>query len=275
MQLNNTKFELIAHKPSTENPNLKLLKNLPFFNIYDSYSVTDTLQISPSTFVKDLGIIIDKDLDWKLHVEILFKKCKQISSWILSIFYNRDKYTLITLFNSLILSKVEYGCLIWNPHQIQEINKIEQLQRLFTYKITGMDKYNYWDRLQMLNLMSLQRRRERIIIIHTWKILNNATPNDIDLTFKEHPRTLAIKAVLKPLSKTKGATLTKFEESFTIKAAKLWNVLPPHITRLTNFNIFKINLDKFIRTVPDEPPLPDYPHRNNNSLTNQIPVLKL
>ena len=254
MQLNNNKFELIIHKSSTEHKNLNLLKQLPFFTVNQTYNISDTLVISPSPFVKDLGIIIDTKLDWKLHIETITKKCKQLIYWILSVFYNRDEHTLMTLFNSLIRSKIEYGSMVWNPHLTQDIVKVEQIQRLFTSKIIGMNDYNYWERLQKLNLMSLQRRRERMIILHTWKILYGFTPNDINLSFKEHARTFAIRAELKPLPSLRGAILTKYDESFSIKAAKLWNVLPPNLTRLSSQSFFKTSLDKFLWGVPDEPP---------------------
>ena len=123
--------------------------------------------------------------------------------------------------------------------------------------------------------MSLQRCRERSIILHVWKIFNLIMPNDINLEFKEQSRLRAIKAVLKPLPKIRGSTSTRYEESFIIKSAKLWNVLPPDITRLSSISLFKFSLDKFLQGVPDEPPLPGYFHRNDNSLVNQIPVLNL
>ena len=47
---------------------------------------------------------------------------------------------------------------------------IEAIQRTFTYKITEVQHLNYWERLQELKLYSLQRRRERYIIIYIWKI---------------------------------------------------------------------------------------------------------
>ena len=117
--------------------------------------------------------------------------------------------------------------------------------------------------------MSLQRRREKIIIVHVWKVLNGFYPNRIGLKFKHHSRSNSIKAILNPLPKAKGKLLTKYEESFSINSSKLWNVLPPCLTLITNLNRFKRELDEFLYSVPDEPPLPGYFHRTNNSLTEQ------
>ena len=195
-----------------------------------------------------------------------------MSAWILSVFYTRDKYTMLTLFKSLVRSRLEYGCEVWNPHKNQDIVKLEQLQRSFTYRISGMREFNYWERLEILNIMSLQRRRERIIIIHLWKIRNNIFPNFLDIQFKDHKRTNAIKAILKPLPKVRGAVLTNFDGSFLIWSAKLWNALPPNLTIITSLELFKTNLDKFLLKLPDKPPLPGYPFNCDNSIIS-VPKL--
>ena len=117
--------------------------------------------------------------------------------------------------------------------------------------------------------MSLQRCREMIIILHIWKMKNNIYPNTIDVQFKTHVRSNAIKTVLKPLPKVKGRLLSQYEESFIVKSCKLWNVLPPSLTHITSLSCFKLKLKEFMYKVPDEPPIPGYYHQNNNSLTEQ------
>ena len=136
-----------------------------------------------------------------------------------------------------------------------------------------MQNSNYWERLDALKITSLQRRREKIMIIHVWKILNGLFPNSINVDFKEHSRTKAIKAVLKPLPKLKGISLTKFEESFHIKGPKLWNMLPPELTKETDLNTFKFKLNKFLTKFPFKPPIHGYPYQNNNSLLKQCLLL--
>ena len=64
-----------------------------------------------------------------------------------------------------------------------------------------MKDLDYWARLKDLQIMSLQRRRERQILILVWKIKNNLIPNDINLEFSQNKYTLKTKAILKPLPK--------------------------------------------------------------------------
>ena len=180
---------------------------------------------------------------------------------------------MLTLFSSLVRSRLEYCCEIWNPHLLKDIRRVEQIQRSFTSRIWGMKDLDYWCRLQKLQIRSLQRRREKIIIMHTWKILNGFYPNEINLEFKEHRRTNSLKAILKPLPKIKGQILTQYENSFIIKSAKLWNILPPQLTKINDLNIFKAKLNKFLNDIPDKPPLPNYPYLNNNSLIDHCGLI--
>ena len=269
MELNPNKFEYINYKSIRNHNNLDLLNVLPFsFSKLSHYHVTDLVEIPKLTFTKDLGVYVDEELNWKIHINKITKSCKQLCSWALSVFHTRNKDTMLTIFNSLIRSKLEYCAEIWHPHQIQEILKVEQIQRSFTSRIAGMQNSNYWERLYKLGIMSLQRRREKIIILHVWKIRHGFYPNSINLEFKTHSRSCSIKAIIKPLPKIRGKLLTAFDESFIIKAAKLWNILPPELTHISSLNLFKRNLDNFLKNVADKPPLPGYPYTCDNSLTS-------
>ena len=86
---------------------------------------------------------------------------------------------MMTLYKSMVRSKLEYCCPVWSPTKVTEIQKIENVQRAFTRKIVGCKDLAYWERLKKLKLISLQRRRERYCIIHIWKILHDQAPNDL------------------------------------------------------------------------------------------------
>ena len=275
MQLFDDKFDLISHSINTDNNNLKLLKILPHYNELTMYTASKQFLISPSPNVKDLGITVDNKLNWSQHIFTISRKSKQISGWILSVFYCREPYTMLTLFNALVRSRLEYCCELWNPHLIGDINVIEKVQRSFTHRIDGMRELNYWERLEKLKIFSLQRRREQNIIVHVWKILNQVYPNTVDMSFKENRRSNAIRAVVKPLPRLQGKPLTVYEESFLVKAAKLWNCVPPKLTRITVLGTFKTQLNKFLKDIPDKPPIPGYPYINNNSLIHQNLSLNL
>ena len=266
MLLNHNKFELIQFKPTNNNKSLSLLQNLPFSEIYSYYQLPNDEYLQPSNVVKDLGIHIDNKLDWNVHIFQICNKARRTSGWILNTFKSRDRVTMTTLFNSLIRPILEYNCEIWSPFKLKDINEIENIQRSFTHRIKGMTEKNYWERLESLKIESLQRRREKIAILNVWKMEHKLTPNSVNFSFKFHERSQSNKAILPPLPKTNCRLLNKYEESFAIKGAKLWNILPPTLTRIPNINIFKSSLKTFLGKLPDKPPLDGYSRTNNNSL---------
>ena len=48
---------------------------------------------------------------------------------------------------------------------------LEQIQRSFTSKLEGLNELNYYQRLKKLDIYSLERRRDRYIILYIFKIL--------------------------------------------------------------------------------------------------------
>ena len=122
------------------------------------------------------------------------------------------------------------------------------------------------ERLKKLNLHSLQRRRERYIIIHVWKILNQVSPNDLLLEFIECPR-FGIKAKVPPL---KSCSLAKpktlYEHSFAVQGPRLWNIVPKKLKAVKHLNDFKEKLSGFLLSFPDKPPVKGYTRENRNSL---------
>ena len=158
--------------------------------------------------------------------------------------------------------------MLWHPSLISEISLIESIQRTATSKISSVSHLNYWERLQNLKLMSLQRRRERYALIYMFKVFHNNVPNDIGFVFYDNPR-LGIKARIPPLPLVRSQ-VTLFDSSFAVRGPKLWNLLPKSINTIDRFSLFKVKLDNFILSYPDMPPVSGYTPANSNSLTSWV-----
>ena len=145
---------------------------------------------------------------------------------------------------------------------------LEGVQRTFTHRIAEFKQSNYWERLKEMHLMSLQRRRERYIILYVWKILHNVSPNDIGMTFRKSTRNGTV-AVVPPL--TKGSSQRNqslYDSSFAVQGPRLWNTIPTHIKALDKFVTFKESLSVFLSRFPDEPPTQGYTCSNSNSIVD-------
>ena len=191
--------------------------------------------------------------------------------WVLRTFDTRDPTYLLPLYKSLIASRLEYCCQLWSPHLINEIQQIEQIQRVFTRRLIGSE-HSYWERLKILNLYSLQRRRERYIIIYTWKILEGIVPNPNNQIVHINNGYRGRRCIRSQLPNTKASMKTILDNSFIHYGPKLFNCLPKNIRNLTRCctETFKHNLDKYLRTLKDEPPIANSPSQRSAS-SNSIP----
>ena len=94
----------------------------------------------------------------------------------------------MTLYKSLIRSKLEYCCLVWSPIRKADICSLEAIQRSFTARIITLKGLTYWERLRSMKLMSVQRRRERYVVLHMWKIYCGIVPNEVGVEFYSNDR---------------------------------------------------------------------------------------
>ena len=118
-------------------------------------------------------------------------------------------------------------------------------------------------------LMSVQRRRERYIILHMWKIFTHIAPNDIGVVINWNDRTGPVCRVLQLRSKSMYANTLRYH-SFASIGPRLFNALPRFIKESSTLDSFKGVLDDFLMTLPDTPPTPGYIAANNNSLLDWI-----
>ena len=130
------------------------------------------ITLQPVNQLRDLGVLVSKDLSWSPHIHSIANKARQKASWVLSVFHTRFTAIMLTLYKSMVRSLLEYCCPLWHPIKVSDIQELESVQKTFTSKIAGMKQLHYSERLSRLSLMSLQRRRERFMILHMWKILN-------------------------------------------------------------------------------------------------------
>ena len=66
-------------------------------------------------------------------------------------------------------------------------------------------------------------------MIHVWKIYNGLAPNDVGFEFQTHQR-FGVKATIPPINtKAQVAVRVDYDKSFRVKAAQLYNLLPPEL----------------------------------------------
>ena len=114
--------------------------------------------------------------------------------------------------------------------------------------------------------MSLQRRRERYVIMHMWKILHGLTCNDLQVQLTVNPRLGNLTKVPSFRKKISTAHQTLYETSFSVMGPTLWNCLPTQIRAISKHDSFKRQMTAFMLSVPDKPPIRGFTSPNSNSI---------
>ena len=158
--------------------------------------------IRASNNVRDLGIYFSSDLKFRFHINTIVQKAQRVAHWVLRTFKTRQTFPMLILLKTVIVPLLEYACVVWSPSESALISLIERIQKKFTSKFQQFNTYDetlglytchtdYWQRLKLLKIYSLERRRERYMILFLYKICIGTYPNPgLDLsTLVDDPRT--------------------------------------------------------------------------------------
>lgn len=281
----------IIYKWAEENLMMFNVDKFEQLNYGETDNVTVTAYKDPSNInirsgesVKDLGVITNKYISFKEHIQSIVLASKRMCGIICRTFATRDPEIMLKLFNTYIRSKLEYCCSIWSPTLQSEINELERMQKTFTSKIYGMEEKDYHERLKILNLYSLERRRERYFIIYAWQMIERIKENVLNLkTIKNQRRGRFIWSRPTRWSyrgkKIKHSSRTIVHNSTAKRMERLFNCLPPYIRNIEGKTVetFKKALDKWLQGIPDMPKIDNYGARvaaDDNSIMKQAAVAR-
>ena len=242
-----------------------------------SYTSPDGSIIPDKDHLRDLGVTMSADGSFRQHISEMCQSARNMCGWILRTFQSRSPELMLTLWKSLVLPILDYCSQLWCPIKTGLIQEIEDIQKSFTRKIHCDKRGDYWERLNILGLYSLQRRRERYRITYTWKILENLMPNIGTNKIQSRSSIRHGRMCVVPLPSKTASSKVKglVEASFTVHGGNLFNTLPKSIRNLTNVDLptFKRKLDGYLSSIADEPQSPGYTDRRraaSNSLIHMI-----
>ena len=72
-----------------------------------------------------LGIMLNETLSWKSHIDMVSNKISKVIGILYRLKHVFPEYVLFTLYNSLIVSYINYGLLLWGVdcHKLQSLQK--------------------------------------------------------------------------------------------------------------------------------------------------------
>ena len=190
-------------------------------------------------------------------------------------FRRRSKNLMLTIWKSLVQSKLDYCSQLWSPSDQGSIARLESVAKNFTSQVGGMEGLDYWERLGVLNMYSQERRRERYQIIFIWKVSQQLVKG-YNLPFKHNPRRGRLVDLPPVVGGCPAAITNAHEANLRVKGAKLFNLLPTELRGLDGVLVdtFKKGLDAWLGTVPDQPTIQGRQRAAaTNSLLDQVVML--
>ena len=247
MEFNVNKFEQIIHG------NIINVEVEPYKSPSgDPITIKDT--------VKDLGILATNDLKFIEHMKSIINSSKIMMGMLLRTFSTREKEPMLKMFNTYIKSRLEYCCIVWSPVNQTWIYELEKIQKNFTSKINGMDELDYHERLKKLNMYSLERRRDRYMIIYGWQQIEGLKENTLRLKISWTGRHRSMISSKIP-NEANGKRLSRTEKNLIYncparQVQRLFNNIPGKLRNITGVtsDTFKRQLDEWLKKkVPDQP----------------------
>ena len=250
MKFNEGKFEQMAHGK------VKDITIEPY-----KTPCGDEIQIKDTA--KDLGVLATNDLMFREHINNITTSSRITMGMLLRTFSTRDKEPMIKMFNAYIKSKLEYCGIVWSPVEQNFINELEDIQKIFTKKIEGMEGLDYHERLKKLKMYSLERRRDRYLIIYGWQQIENIKENvlKLEVSGRNSSRMLRQRqtpyyAYNRPEKEIIQQSIkTKINNCPARKIERAFNCMPRELRGVTGVKTetFKKHLDQWLKEIPDQP----------------------
>ena len=216
------------------------------FNPYEYW--INSHKLTRADIVRDLRVLIDSSLHFDKHIDNVIKKASNVSKLLLLSFSTRHQNILMKAFCTYVRPILEYNSPVWSPHRKSLTDRIEKIQKRFTKAIPTLSPHPYMQRLKLLKLPSLEKRRLLADLSLCFKIKNHLIYTTIPLISSNCYRTRGHNHKL-ATCKFRCETSKHFICNRIIKP---WNSLPADIVNsstLTRFNsaIRQLNFNKYLR----------------------------
>ena len=205
-----------------------------------------TIELSDK--VRNLGVILDKELSLKQRVNDI---CKKAILAIRSISRMR-KYlshdNLKCIVNAFVILRLDYcNSTLYGLPKLEH-DKLQRIQNIAARLITGTKREEHiTPALKDLHWLPVKSRIVFKILLLTYKALNGLSPTYLTSLFNAYKRARSLRSSGQSLLQFPDVKKSTYgQRSFSFYATKLWNDLPFYIKQSETIAIFKKNLKIFL-----------------------------
>ncbi len=199
---------------------------------------------------KDLGVYLQNNLKWNVNIDKACTKAYNSLGLLRRTFRTwTNVKTFRTLYTAFVRPHLEYAPQVWNSLALEDIKKIEKVQKRATKLVPQLKNLGYGERLLNLGLTSLADRRTRGDLVQMFKFksgqntieligptnnLNVDTNSDGPASSVMARRRTSIRVVKEFVKKCSVR-----EKFFSNRVADVWNGLDDGLVASSSVNRFK------------------------------------
>jgi len=195
---------------------------------------------------RDLGIEVTSDVKPSLQCTKAASKAMQVLGIIKRNFGMNDKEDFRLLFNGFVRTHLEYCVQVWSPYLKKDIDCLEKVQRRATKLVRGLRWKSYEERLSLLGILSLEKRRLRGDLNQVFRIVKGFDKVDsCDFFQLDNSSRYELRGHSYKL-KVRRCRLSVRQKFFSQRVVNVWNKLTASVVEATSVNTFKKILDEWM-----------------------------
>ena len=235
LQLNTDKTEVIVLGPKNERSKVS--------------AYLDSMSLKATNQARNLGVIIDSDLNFNNHLKAITKSAYYHLKNIARIKGFLSKQDTEKLVHAFIFSRLDYCNGVLRGLNKKSIRQLQMIQNAAARVLTNTRKMDHITPvLKSLHWLPVSQRIDFKILLVVYKALNGLGPKYILdlLVLYEAPRPLRSSGtglLCVPRTRTKQS-----EAAFSCCAPQLWNKLPEHLRSAKTVSSFKTGLKTLLFT---------------------------
>lgn len=202
-------------------------------------------KLKESKCEKDIGVSIDNNLKFDIHVNNCVNKANRVLAVTRRTFECWNDNIFRMIFKGLVRPHLEYAAPIWSPYFDKYKDQIENVQRRATKLVPGLSQLSYPERLKKLKMPTLSYRRARGDMIQVYKLTTDhkegydkSLPCMLNYNKDDrrgHSKKLSMPGVNKDVRKY----------FFTNRIIEMWNDLPEKAVSAKTIVNFEKELDEY------------------------------
>ena len=197
--------------------------------------------------VKFLGVYLDENLSWKIHINYISKKISKSVGIIYRSRFLLTSATKLALYYSLIYPYLTYCNIVWSSTYETNVKRIYLLQKRAVRAMSNSDYRAHSAPLfRKLNILDIYKLNTHCIGKFMFSYSRDLLPECFDnlFIFNNQIHDHNTRAATKYRSHACRTNIKQF--TILHQGPKIWNCLPPSITEINTISSFKRKLKEYL-----------------------------